>query len=661
MTKKQYFVNVLLAYNLSKEFTYKIDEQVEIGTIVRVPFRSKTYVGIVTEHLKKLHFEKSRVKEIDLVSDKFLFKSKHLKFLDWVSKYNLIDRGNILKMMLPNSEVFFKESKKKYEANDNLNIRSVNLNKEQLKASNYISEQLKEKKYQTIVIDGVPGSGKTEVYFRVIEENLRLNTQTLILFPEVSLTSEFVKRVKNHFGLDPDVWHSRISASQKKISLDRIIKGQAKIIVGARSALFLPFKKLGLIIIDEEHDGSYKQEEKGIYQARDMSVVRASIEKIPLLLVSATPSLETSYNILKKKYDKVSLTHKYQHIPFPKVEIVDMKKEKLKKDEWISKTLRVQIEKNLSENKQVLLFINKRGYAPVIVCKACGHKITCKNCSSYLVEHLHSRNLLCHHCGFKLNSFKLECSECKNEDANFIDYGVGIEKVFTEVSRLFPRARTCMFSSDHVKSGDDITKKVNQILNHEYDIIIGTQLITKGYHFPLLTCVGIIDADMTLRGGDMRAAEKTYQLLYQVAGRAGREDANGTVYIQSYYPNNETILSLKEMDRNKFYKKELNYRKISQLPPIGKMAAIILSGHKKNEVDQICMQLLKSTPNIPDIEIYGPAPAPLSRLKGNFRQRFLVHDRKSRNIQKFITNWIKEYPQNSKVNITVDIDPYNFI
>ena len=661
MTKKQYFVNVLLAYNLSKEFTYKIDKYVEIGSIVRVPFRSKKYIGIVTEHLKKPNFQKSKIKEVDSVSNKFLFKSRHLKFLDWVAKYNLIDRGNILKMMLPNSDIFFKELKKKYEINDEMNIRLINLNNEQLKASNYISTKMKEKKYQTVVIDGVPGSGKTEVYFRVIEENLRLNTQVLILFPEVSLTSEFVKRVKNHFGLDPDVWHSKISPSQKKISLDRIINGKAKIIVGARSALFLPFKKLGLMIIDEEHDGSYKQEEKGIYQARDMAVVRASIEKIPLLLVSATPSLETSYNILKKKYDKVSLTHKYQQIPFPRVEIVDMKKEKLKKDEWISKTLRVQIEKNIIEKKQVLLFINKRGYAPVIICKACGHKITCKNCSSYLVEHLHSKNLLCHHCGFKLNSFKLECSECKNVDANFIDYGVGIEKVFTEVSRLFPTARTCMFSSDHVKSGGDITKKVNQILNHEYDIIIGTQLITKGYHFPLLTCVGIIDADMTLRGGDMRAAEKTYQLLYQVAGRAGREDANGIVYIQSYYPKNETILSLKEMDRNKFYKNELNYRKISQLPPVGKMAAIILSGHKKNEVDQSCLQLLKCAPNISDIEIYGPAPAPLSRLKGNFRQRFLIHDKKSRNIQKFITNWIVKYPQNSKVNITVDIDPYNFI
>ena len=661
MTKKQFFVNVLLAYNLSKEFTYKIDEHVEIGTIVKAPFRAKTYVGIITEYVKNPNLSNFKIKEIELISNKYFFESMDLKFLDWVSSYNLIERGNILRMMLPNHEVFFKDSKKKYEVRNDLDIKSVQLNSEQLKASNYISEKLKEKKYQTIVIDGVPGSGKTEVYFRIIEENLRLNSQVLILFPEVSLTVEFVKRIKNHFGIDPDIWHSKIKLSQKKNSLDRIIKGEAKIIMGARSSLFLPFKKLGLIIIDEEHDGSYKQEEKGIYQARDMAVVRASIKKIPLLLVSATPSLETSYNISKKKYDKVTLTHKYQHIPFPKVEIVDMKKEKLKKDEWISIILRNQIEKNLKKNKQVLLFINKRGYAPVIVCKTCGHKITCKNCSSYLVEHLRSKNLLCHHCGFKLNSFKLECPECKNENSNFIDYGVGIEKVFTEVSKLFPKARICMFSSDHVKSEEDISKKVNQILNHEYDIIIGTQLITKGYHFPLLTCVGIIDADMTLRGGDMRAAEKTYQLLYQVAGRAGREDANGIVFIQSYYPKNETILSLKEMDRNKFYQTEIKYRKMSQLPPIGKMAAIILSGQQKNDVDQSCMQLLQHAPNIPDIEIYGPAPAPLSRLKGNFRQRFLIHDKKSRNIQKFINNWIAKYPQNSKVNITVDIDPYNFI
>ncbi len=661
MTKKQFFVNVLLAYNLSKEFTYKVREKVEIGAIVKVPFRSKSYIGIVIEHIKKPNFINFKIKEIESVSNKLLFTKKNLKFLEWVSKYNLIERGNILKMMLPNHEIFFKDTKSKFEVNDDLHIKLVKLNKEQLNASQYISEKLKEKRYQTIVIDGVPGSGKTEVYFKVIEDNLKLNNQVLILFPEVSLTSEFVKRIKNHFGIDPDVWHSKIKLSQKKSSLERIIKNQAKIIVGARSSLFLPFKKLGLIIIDEEHDGSYKQEEKGIYQARDMAVVRASIEKIPLLLVSATPSLETSYNISKKKYDKVTLSHKYQYVPFPKVEIIDMKKEKLKKDEWISKILRHQIEKNLEQNKQALLFINKRGYAPVIVCKTCGHKITCKNCSSYLVEHLRSKNLLCHHCGFKLNSFKLECPECKNENSNLIDYGVGIEKVYAETSRLFPKAKICMFSSDHIKSIEDVSKKVNQILNHEYDIIIGTQLITKGYHFPLLTCVGIIDADMTLRGGDMRAAEKTYQLLYQVAGRAGREDANGKVFIQSYYPDNETILSLKEMDRNKFYQTEIKYRKISQLPPIGKMAAIILSGQQKSDVDQTCIQLLRHAPNIQDIEIYGPAPAPLSRLKGNFRQRFLIHDKKSRNIQKFINNWITKYPQNSKVNIAIDIDPYNFI
>jgi len=319
------------------------------------------------------------------------------------------------------------------------------------------------------------------------------------------------------------------------------------------------------------------------------------------------------------------------------------------------------IEIALKNKKQTLLFINKRGYAPVVICKSCGHKITCKNCSSYLVEHIKSKSLLCHHCGFSLNTFSLCCPSCNNDDKEFIDYGVGVEKVYTEISRMFPAVRICLFSSDHVNSQEEMSEKIKQIIDYKFDIIIGTQMITKGYHFPKLTCVGIIDADMTLRGGDLRASEKTYQILYQVAGRAGRSDSIGKVFLQTYFPKNETILSLTQMERDNFYLNEINSRNESSLPPIGKMAALIVSGNNNEEVRKQCLILSNKIPLIKDLEIYGPAPAPLSRLKGRFRQRFLVHDKKARNMQKIVNAWLSNSKTKLKVNISVDIDPYTFV
>ena len=338
-----------------------------------------------------------------------------------------------------------------------------------------------------------------------------------------------------------------------------------------------------------------------------------------------------------------------------------MKKEKLKKDQWLSEKLIKEISQTLKKKQQTLLYINKRGYAPVIICKSCGHKITCKNCSSYLVEHLNNKKLLCHHCGHSIFTKGLECPSCQNNDSHFIDYGAGIEKIFTEISKTFPLAKICLFSSDHIKSQDDLEIKVKKIKDHEYDIIIGTQLITKGYHFPNLACVGIVDADMTLKGGDLRASEKTYQALYQVSGRAGRAQTKGRVIIQTYYPENETIQSLAQLDRDAFYENEIYYRKLNNLPPSGKMAAIIVSGNNIAKVREQCSIMFGSIPNISELEIYGPAPAPLSKLKGRHRQRFLIHDKKARNMQKIVNAWLKNSKSLSSVNISVDIDPFSFV
>ena len=664
MSKDLFYVNVLFAHNISEDFTYKLisKSKPKIGSIVQASLRSSLKVGVITAVLENYEPNKIKIKEIEKVSDAHQLTSKMLKFLEWVSSYNAIQRGLVLKMILSHSKTYFDE-KKIDTPSENIATQEkiIELNIEQKRASEKILKISSRRDYNTILLDGVPGSGKTEVYFSALKNYLNEKEQVLIMFPEVSLTSDFVKRIEERFGFAPDVWHSKISASIKTKTLKNIINGTSKIIVGARSALFLPYKKLGMIILDEEHDNSYKQEEKGIYHARDMSVVKASIENIPLILTSATPSLETIFNVFKKKYHKVSIKNKFFSNVENKIKIIDMRKEKLGKDQWVSNPLKNAIEKTISNQSQALLYINKRGYAPVVICKSCGYKFTCKNCTSYLVEHIKNKNLLCHHCGHSVKSFGLNCPSCDNDDQQFIDYGAGIEKIYTEITKLFPVAKICLFSSDHIKSQIELDERVREIKENNYDIIIGTQLITKGYHFPRLTCVGIIDADMSLRGGDLRASEKTYQALYQVAGRAGRAELEGSVFIQTYYPNNETIQALSSLNRDEFYENEINYRVDNKLPPLGKMAAIIVSGNNIERVRSQCSILYNSTPKIPELEVYGPAPAPLSKLKGRHRQRLLIHDKKARNMQKIVETWLSSSKTLPNVNISVDIDPYSFV
>ena len=664
MQKKYYFVDVLLAHNIDNDLTYKIysENKPTIGSVIMAPLKSKHKIGIIVAVKEQVEISENKIKNIVSQSIEKPLNRKIIKFLEWVSSYNCIKRGLVLKMILSQEKYYFKKNQIKNEHIVNTVVKeTVKLSDKQETVVKKLSKICKSNQYTTTLLDGVPGSGKTEIYFEIVREKIEENNQVLIMFPEVSLSNEFVIRLEKRFGLKPEVWHSKISPSQKKKSLDRIIKGESKIVIGARSSLFLPFSKLGLIIIDEEHDTSFKQEEQGIYHARDMSVVRATIEKIPLILVSATPSLESKYNVLLKKYHRVTLKEKYFSNLKLITKIIDMSKEKLKKDQWVSNSLKAEIESALKVRKQSLLFINKRGYAPVIICKSCGYKFACKNCSSYMVEHVKKRKLLCHHCGHNINNTKIECINCDNKNENFIDYGVGVEKVFSEISKLFPLSKVCILSSDHIKSQEDMAMKVNEIQKNKYDIIIGTQIITKGYHFPDLACVGIIDADMTLRGGDIRASEKTYQLLYQVAGRAGRAQTQGKVIIQTYNPANETILSFKNLDRDQFYENEITYRRENQLPPIGKMASLIISGNNEVHVRKQCSFLSQTQPHIESLEIYGPAPAPLSRLKGKFRQRFLIHDKKARNMQKIVNSWLSSNKPVSGVNVFVDIDPYSFV
>ncbi len=664
MQKKNYFVDVLLAHNINNDLTYKIytENKPMVGSIIMAPLKSKNKIGIIIDIKEQIEISESKIKNVLSVSIERPLNKKIIRFLEWVSTYNCIKRGLILKMILSQEKFYFKKKQIKNDTKVTKDYKEpIKLSDKQKIVVKKLSQICKNKQYATTLLDGVPGSGKTEIYFEIVREKIQQKYQVLIMFPEVSLSNEFVIRLEKRFGFKPEVWHSKITSSEKKKSLDRITNGEAKIVIGARSSLFLPFFNLGLIIIDEEHDNSFKQEEQGIYHARDMSVVRATIEKIPLILVSATPSLESKYNVFLKKYHRVTLEEKYFSNSKLITKIIDMSKEKLKKDQWVSDLLRSEITDALKNKKQSLLFINKRGYAPVIICKSCGYKFACKNCSSYMVEHVRKRKLLCHHCGHNISNKKLACESCDNTNENFIDYGVGVEKIYLEISKLFPLSKVCILSSDHIKSQEDMALKVEEITKNKYDIIIGTQIITKGYHFPELACVGIIDADMTLRGGDIRASEKTYQLLYQVAGRAGRAQTQGKVFIQTYNPSNETILSFANLDRDQFYENEISYRKENKLPPIGKMASLIISGNNEISVRRQCSFLSQVQPQIESLEIYGPAPAPLSRLKGKFRQRFLIHDKKARNMQKIVNSWLSSIKSVSGVNVFVDIDPYSFV
>ena len=440
MQKKCYFVDVLLAHNIDNDLTYKIysENKPTIGSVIMAPLKSKHKIGIIVEVKEQVEISENKIKNILSQSIEKPLNRKIIKFLEWVSSYNCIKRGLVLKMMLSQEKYYFKKNLIKNEHIVNTAVKeTVKLSDKQETVVKKLSKICKSNQYTTTLLDGVPGSGKTEIYFEIVREKIEENNQVLIMFPEVSLSNEFVIRLEKRFGLKPEVWHSKISPSQKKKSLDRIIKGESKIVIGARSSLFLPFPKLGLIIIDEEHDTSFKQEEQGIYHARDMSVVRATIEKIPLILVSATPSLESKYNVLLKKYHRVTLKEKYFSNLKLITKIIDMSKEKLKKDQWVSNSLKAEIESALKVKKQSLLFINKRGYAPVIICKSCGYKFVCKNCSSYMVEHVKKRKLLCHHCGHNINNTKIECINCDNKNENFIDYGVGVEKPSYDFGGLF--------------------------------------------------------------------------------------------------------------------------------------------------------------------------------------------------------------------------------
>ena len=540
--------------------------------------------------------------------------------------------------------------------------RQVNLTDEQQAAADILVRKVNNG-FSATLLDGVTGSGKTEVYFEAVAEALSLGKQVLVLVPEISLTSQWLKRFENRFGVTPYIWHSEVGVKEKAKTWKAVARNQAKVVVGARSALFLPYADLGIIVVDESHDHSFKQESLVTYQGRDMAVLRAHLEKIPVILSTATPDLETIVNVEEQKYDCVKLTKRYAKAVLPEIKIIDLKKDKPQKGEWgvsfLAPTLVDELQHNLERGEQSMLFLNRRGYAPLLICRDCGHRFQCPHCTAWLAEHRITGELICHHCGFKMFT-PIRCPECGSEDG-LTACGPGVERIAEEVAKRFPTARTAILSSDITTNYKAISEVIHQTANKEVDILIGTQILAKGHNFPDLTLVGVIDADLGLMGTDLRASEQTFQLLAQVSGRAGRGAKKGVVYLQTLYPDNLVLQAVIQHNREAFIEIEKNSRRFLKMPPYGKLAALIISSTSQQAAEAAAYYLGKCAPNTGLIETLGPAPAPMNLLRGRYRYRLLLKTAKNINIQDVLKKWLAMVKIKSNVRVDIDINPYSFM
>ncbi len=513
--------------------------------------------------------------------------------------------------------------------------------------------------FEPIVLDGVTGSGKTETYFEAVAEVLKFGRQVLVLLPEISLTQPFLKRFAARFGVEPATWHSGMKQSQRRRVWRGVAEGRVRVVAGARSALFLPFANPGLIVVDEAHEVSFKQEDGVRYHARDVAVMRGKFEGFPVVLASATPALESRHMVSIGRYKGLEIPSRFGTAKLPKIEAIDLTKDQPERQNWIAPPLLAAIEERLERAEQSLLFLNRRGYAPLTLCRHCGHRFQCPNCTAWMVEHRLVRRLACHHCGHVMPPPDT-CPECNAEDA-LVPCGPGVERISEEVKKFFPDARTFVATSDTLWSPDKAAEFVAMVEANAIDIIIGTQLVTKGYHFPNLTLVGVIDADLGLEGGDLRAAERTFQQIAQAAGRAGRAEKPGHVFIQTRNPDHPVIAALVAGDRDAFYDAETAQRQSAGAPPFGRYAAIIISSEDEREAIEAARAVGASAPKAEGMYVYGPAPAPLSMLRGRHRQRLLVHAQRSVELQSIMREWLGGLNFPRGVRVGVDVDPYSFL
>lgn len=533
------------------------------------------------------------------------------------------------------------------------------LSEGQQAAADVFVEAVQTHKFAPFLLDGVTGSGKTETYFEAVAEALRLNRQVLVLLPEIALTENFLRRFEHRFGVPPILWHSSLKSSERRRAWRSIVLGDAQVIVGARSALFLPYANLGLIVVDEAHEISFKQDDGVRYNARDVAVMRAKFEAFPVILASATPALETMQLAEAGIYRKIDLPARFGGAQLPDIQIVDLRKEAPERGKWLAPRLVEEMKARLARGEQSLLFLNRRGYAPLTLCRHCGYRFQCPNCTAWLVEHRFSKRLACHHCGHEV-PVPEACPECGTGDC-LVACGPGVERIADEVAEILPEARVALVTSDTMNTAEAMNEFVAKAENKAIDVIVGTQLVTKGYHFPELTLVGVVDADLGLEGGDLRAAERTYQQVAQVAGRAGRGEKPGEVLIQTRHPEASVIAALAAGDRDAFYAAEIEARRDANAPPFGRWAAIIVSSEDQAEAQAAARAIGGTAPNLSDMLVLGPAPAPLSLLRGRHRFRLLINAKRSAELQRVLREWLEPLQFPRGVRVHIDVDPYSFV
>ena len=628
-------------------------EKLKPGSIVLVPFGREKEIGVVWDRVEETN-KKFQLKTI-LEKKSVSFNKNLVKFINWFSLYNLVPKGMALKMCMGDKSLFSKSSDSFKETVVGSRIK-FNLNSEQNKCLNDIKKF--GNKFNVTLLQGVTGSGKTIVYFEKIKENILKNKQSLVLLPEIFLTDQFNQRFEDYFGFKPATWHSKITKKNRRIIWNNIINGKIKLVVGARSSLFLPFKDLGLIVVDEEHDSSYKQDEGIRYNARDMAISRASMENIPVLLSTSIPSLETYNNVKNKKYNLTKLKKRYKNFSLPNTEVVNLNLDRKKKNIWLdSKTLNLA-RKYLEKKDQVLFFLNRRGYAPFMICKRCGSKLNCPNCSIFLTFHKHINKAMCHHCGYKCSTNQ----KCKKSDSNceFQMYGPGVEKIFAELKQIFPEKKIKILSSDFLNKKKETKNLLADIENNEVNILVGTQLISKGFNFPNLNCIVVVDADFSGMGFDLRSTEKNIQLYNQLSGRAGRFSKDSLVIYQTFNPFDETLKNVIENDPDKFLEEEIHLRKEKNLPPFTRLIALIIAS--KNERDGFleAQKIKKNLSSLQNTEVMGPVTSPIFKIKNKYRTRLLLRSKSNLFIQKEVAKILKKINLSKKIKLTVDVDPLNF-
>jgi len=719
------FVDVLVPVALDQTYSYRVPDNLELapGDLVTVPLGAREAIGVVwagdVAVKPGLH---NRIKDVELKLDYPPLKPELRKFVDWVSDYTLSPRGMVLRMCLRMGEHLGPAREKagvrlagptpqrmtaarsrvlqlladgmaraKSEAAHDAGVsagvidglidegaletmvlppepvaRQPNpdhcvpeFTEAQRAASNTLRASVGQSGFSVTLIDGVTGSGKTEVYFEAVAECIRRGRQVLILMPEIALTAQFLGRFAERFGVNPAEWHSEIAPRKRARTWSAVALGNVSVVVGARSALFLPYADLGLIVVDEEHDPAYKQEDGVRYHARDMAVVRAREAKIPIVLASATPSVESEVNARRGRYARLHLPERFGGQTLPSIEAIDLRREGPPRGRFISPRLAEAVKVAVERGEQALLFLNRRGFAPLTLCNACGHRMACPNCDAWLVDHRFKRRLVCHHCGYAMPPPE-QCPKCEAK-GSFVAVGPGVERLEQEAAELFPGARILVLSSDLVESMERLRQELDDVAQGRFDIVVGTQLVAKGHHFPKLNLVGIVDADLGLANGDPRAAERTFQLLHQVVGRAGREEGRGVGLLQTHQPEHPVMRALIAQDREAFYSAEIAVREKTSYPPFGRLASLLISGADKHLTESHARTIAKVAPADERVRVLGPAEAPLALVRGRYRFRLLVKAPRGYDLSAYLREWLVAAPKaKGTLKLEVDVDPQSF-